>query len=226
MKRLFWFTFDSLLAVLHKTVGRVWRKSVRPHTGTIVEYRRLLRMVFWFHRFDSFGTHCAIGRGLRIWGSVRIRLGERCALFDDVIISGVGDIEIKNRSTIGHNTVLVCRERIEIGSDVMIAGHCYLLDVDHEYESRETPVPDQGLRISPIIIGDDVWIGAHTIILRGVHIGQGAIIGANSVVTKDIPSYAVAAGNPAKVIKFRGIKGLEQSDHLVASGNTRVEVVD
>lgn len=204
MKRLFWSIFDTTLKLLHASLGRLWRKVVRPYNGNLVEYLRLMRMLFWFHRFDSFGTHCAIGGGVRIWGSVRIHMGERCAIFDDAVIVGIGVVKLGNSTSIGQNTVLVARERIEIGSNVMVAGNCYLLDVDHEYDAIDVPVPQQGLRVSPIKIGDDVWVGAHTIILRGVTIGEGAIIGANSVVSKDIPPYAVAVGNPARVVKYRG----------------------
>jgi len=86
----------------------------------------------------------------------------------------------------------------------MIAAFCYLIDVDHEIESREVPIPSQGLRTSPITIGDDVWIGAHCVILRGVTIGKGAVVGANSVVVHDVPEYTVVAGVPARHIKMRG----------------------
>ena len=65
------------------------------------------------------------------------------------------------------------------------------------------PIKEQGYREADIIIEDDVWIGANSVITSGVHVGKGAIIGAGSVVTKNIPSYAIAAGTPAKVIKQR-----------------------
>jgi len=207
MKGLFWSLFDGTLQLLGKTVGRAWRALVRPRSETIVNYLRLFNILFWFHRFDQFGTHCVVGKGVRIWGAVRIFLGNRCALFDDVIISGVGELRIGDDTTIGHNCVLVPRERIEIGRNCMLAAFCYVLDVDHEFDDTDVPIPQQGLRIKPVIIGDDVWVGAHTIILRGVQIGNGAVIGANSVVTRDVPAYAIAAGNPAKVVRYRGNHG-------------------
>jgi acetyltransferase-like isoleucine patch superfamily enzyme len=204
MKRFYWFVLDHLLAGLGKTVGRAWRLIVGPRSAAITEHLRLLRFIFWFHRFERFGTHCAIGKGVRIWGAVRIFIGSYCALFDDVIISGVGTLRIGDGSSIGHNTVIVCRESIDIGDNVMIAAYCYVLDVDHEFDEINVPIPKQGLRIKPVIIGNDVWVGAHTIILRGVKIGEGAVIGANSVITRDVPPYAIVAGNPARIVKWRG----------------------
>lgn len=85
----------------------------------------------------------------------------------------------------------------------MIAGFCYLVDVDHGFGDDSVPIWQQRLLAAPIQVGNDVWIGAQSVILRGVTIGDGAIIGANSVVTKDIPAYSVAVGSPAKVIRLR-----------------------
>lgn len=85
-----------------------------------------------------------------------------------------------------------------MGPDVMI------FTSNHETSRTDTPMRLQGTaKIKPVTIGDDVWIGARVIILPGVTIGQGAILAANAVVTKDVPEYAVVGGNPAKLIKFR-----------------------
>jgi acetyltransferase-like isoleucine patch superfamily enzyme len=202
-KRLFWLAFDGLLFLLWGTLGRLWRRFVRPRSVTFVEVARLLRALRWFHRFDAMGTHCAFGRRVRIWGAVRIFLGERCALFDDVVVAGVGVLRVGDRSTIGAGTTVVCRERVEIGSDVMIASDCFITDCDHEFEARDVPISGQGLRVDPVVIGDDVWVGTQTVILRGVRIGDGAVIGANSFVIRDVPPYTVVAGNPARVVKTR-----------------------
>lgn len=204
VKQLFWWLGDRLLLALNRTFGAVWRATFRPHSGQFEDYKRLLRFFLRFHHFDRFGTHCVMGARVRFWGPVRLFIGSHCAFFDDVIVSGVGEIHIGNRTTIGHNSVLVCRERIEIGDDCMLAAFCYVLDVDHEYENPGKAIPQQGLRIKPVVIGNDVWIGAGAIILRGVTIGDGAVVAANSVVTGDVPAYSIVAGSPAKVIKPRG----------------------
>ena len=90
---------------------------------------------------------------------------------------------------------------VKIGDRVMIASHVAISSLTHNYETDNmcfAPAIDK-----PITINDDVWIGAHSIIMPGVTLGKGAVIGAGSVVTRNIPEYAVAMGVPAKVIKFR-----------------------
>ena len=203
MKRLFWYISDRVLLALNATAGTLWRLTIRPFSGSIEEHRRLLRFFLRFHHFDRFGTHVAMGARVRFFGPVRVFIGSHSALFDDVILSGVGEVHIGDRSTIGHNSVLVSRERIQIGNDCMLAAFCYVLDVDHEFADLEKPIPQQGLRIKPVIVGNDVWVGAGTFILRGVTIGDGAVVAANSVVTEDVPPYTVVAGSPARVIKQR-----------------------
>lgn len=97
---------------------------------------------------------------------------------------------------INTNVTIVCDEKIEIGNKVFISSNVLIRDSDaHKITShphKET---------QPIKISDQVWIGTNVLILKGVHIGEGAIIAAGSVVTKDVPAYSIAAGTPAKVIR-------------------------
>ena len=91
-----------------------------------------------------------------------------------------------------------------IGNDVMMGPDCIIYTRNHRFDDTQKPMCEQGFQEEkPVYIGDDVWIGGRVIILPGVHIGSHVIIGAGSVVTKDIPNWAVAAGNPAVVKKFR-----------------------
>jgi len=92
---------------------------------------------------------------------------------------------------------------VHIGNDVRIGPNCNLLGEDHEYRDRNTPVHRQGRLAKGLEIGDDVWIGANSVILPGVRLGNGAIIGAGSVVTKSVPPFTVAVGNPARPVKER-----------------------
>jgi maltose O-acetyltransferase len=79
-----------------------------------------------------------------------------------------------------------------------------VLTVSHKYDRLDIPMRQQGHnKPEPVIIGDDVWIGTRAIIMPGISVGKGAIIGASSVVTKDVPEYAIVCGNPAKVVKSR-----------------------
>jgi len=98
-----------------------------------------------------------------------------------------------------------CDESITIGNHVRIGGDCLILDTDcHslDYMARRVVKTDrEKTKTKPVVIGDDVMIGARSIILKGVHIGARAVIGAGSVVSQDIPENSIAAGNPCKVIR-------------------------
>lgn len=105
--------------------------------------------------------------------------------------SGVGA-----NSVIGRGTV--------IGDNVMMGPECYIYTRNHAFSRTDIPMREQGMQdFEPVIIGNDVWIGARVIILPGVKIGNGCIIGAGSVVTKDFPDYAIGGGDPARVLKYR-----------------------
>ena len=121
-------------------------------------------------------------------------------------------IEIGDRVGIS-SACLWAKERITIGNDVNIGGDCIIIDNDAHpidyIQRRSLYIKEAGLEAfyskiisSPVEIGDDVWIGARCIILKGVHVGARSIIAAGSVVTKDIPADVIAGGNPCKVIRI------------------------
>ena len=116
-------------------------------------------------------------------------------------ISFSSNISLGDRSSIGDNTYI--NGEVEIGKDVMMAPYCALIASTHNFDQIDIPINKQGETHKKIKIGNDVWIGYGVIILPGVNICDGVIIGAGSVVTKDIPSYAIVGGGPAKIIKFR-----------------------
>ncbi|MBI4947484.1 MAG: acyltransferase [Bacteroidetes bacterium] len=92
---------------------------------------------------------------------------------------------------------------IEIGNNVMVASYVYIASADHGHARLDIPMNQQENICAKITIGDDVWIGAHAIITKGVTVGKGAIIGAGSVVTENVEPYAIVAGVPAKLIRYR-----------------------
>jgi acetyltransferase-like isoleucine patch superfamily enzyme len=104
------------------------------------------------------------------------------------------------------NSAIYCAERIEIGHNVMIGGSCKIWDTDfHPLNATErVQNPNDSYNTRPIVIGNDVFIGGFSIILKGVTIGDGAIIGAGSVVSGKIPANQIWAGNPARFIKEIG----------------------
>lgn len=111
--------------------------------------------------------------------------------------------------TVGKNSLLnmdcnvIALGNIHIGDNVLIAHRCNIISGDHNYKRRDIPIRLQGHSVKDICINDDVWIGCQSIILGGVTIGKGAIIGAGSVVTKNVGENEIWAGNPAKFIKRR-----------------------
>lgn len=116
--------------------------------------------------------------------------------------AGIG-LRIGSRSQLGHN----CRigNDVAIGDDVLMGPDVVVMTSSHAFDSLEIPINQQGaLPIRPVIIGNDVWIRTRAIIMPGITIGHGAVIGAGSVVTKDVPPLAVVGGAPARTIRFRG----------------------
>ncbi len=122
----------------------------------------------------SIGDYCFVGPGTRIWSVRKITIGNRVLISHNVNI----------QDNISHP--LDSKARHEDYKHIRLTG--YQQEVDFKAEE--------------IVIGDDVWIGFNAIIRKGVTIGQGAIVGAGSVVTKDVPPYAIVVGNPAQVIKY------------------------
>ena len=135
--------------------------------------------------------------------SLRIKLKTNSLIKNDVLIQGSGLFELGKYSYIGSYSVIGVNEKIQIGDNVMIADHFSARDTDHNFANVNIPMKNQGYSTHPIAIEDDVWIGHGVIVTSGVKIGKGSVIAAGSVVTKDILSYSIAGGVPAKVIKTR-----------------------
>jgi maltose O-acetyltransferase len=110
-------------------------------------------------------------------------------------------IKVGNNSGIGVNANI--RGPLEIGDDVMMGPDVIIVTTNHNFTDISKPMRLQGYKCAPVKIGNDVWIGSRAIILPGVIIGNGVIVGAGAVVTKDLPDFAIAAGNPAKILRFR-----------------------
>ena len=112
-------------------------------------------------------------------------------------------LTVGNDVYIGRNTNIAVYAPVVIGAWTMIAPYCHINSCNHAMGRRDIPMRRQGLITAPIIIGEDVWIGTHVVVLAGVKIGQGAVVGAGSIVTKDVPAYEIWAGAPARYIKTR-----------------------
>jgi len=146
--------------------------------------------------------------------STTIDIGKYFTIISDPKCNTFGIIQPVTIIAHGHNTTIkigdnvgisgstiTALKRIEIGNNVLVGSGCIITDNDAHSINFEERIIDAGLKPNPVVIGDNVFIGARTLILKGVHIGNNAVIGAGSVVTKDIAPFEIVAGNPAKLIK-------------------------
>lgn len=137
----------------------------------------------------SLGSGSCIDKGCVIYcPGAPMNIGKRCYLNRNVRLGSIG------------NAPLV------LGNDVMIGPNVVMDTSRHNMERTDIPMKDQGLSYAPIIVGDDVWIGANAVILCGVTLGRGCVVGAGSVVTRDVEPYAVVVGAPAGVLRRRSSK--------------------
>lgn len=141
----------------------------------------------------------------RQWEDIRLQKG--VGLDHGVVLLSSGarkaDKLVMGRDCyVNRYTIFDAHEHIEVGARAMFGPHCYITDADHSFEAGRA-VMDQPMRSAPVIIGDEAWLGAHVVVLPGVRIGRGAVIGANSIVSKNIPDNAIAVGAPARVVRMR-----------------------
>ncbi len=155
---------------------------------------------------------CNVGRGVALFANTsierypgRVSLGDYAILKSGATICACNSdatIKIGERTTIGNYTFIFASMDIEVGKDCLIAPFCYLVDSNHGTD-KEHNINGQPLRSEAISIEDDVWLGARAIVLPGCRVGRGAVVAAGSVVTRDVPAYAIVGGSPARLIKWR-----------------------
>ena len=138
----------------------------------------------------SLRPNVCIGKQARIEGVFAYN-GKR---FSPVIEFGEG-------CTVEQGLHLTCANRVSIGQNTAIAAYVTISDIHHPYENVDIPIEKQDIEVSEVVIGDDCKLYNGVVITPGVHIGKHVTIGANAVVTKDIPDYCVAVGAPARIIK-------------------------
>ncbi|WP_207532697.1 acyltransferase [Desertivirga arenae] len=147
---------------------------------------------------------CCLSRGFLNGRKGHIIINRRSELSKGVVLNAYGgNIKIGRNTFLGEYTIIYGHGKVTIGENVLIAMHTCIVSSNHTVPNRELIIRSQPDILLPVTIGDDVWIGANCSILGGINIGRGAIIGAGSVVTRDVPEFAIVVGNPAKVIKYR-----------------------
>jgi len=169
-----------------------------------------LRYAVYRRRFKSCGNNIHISHSVFFKGFENIEIGDDIWLgpYNSIFAeSNIGEAKIKigNHISLNSNVMINAdvKGEIIIEDNVLIGPNVVIRASGHRYEDIDMPIRKQGHHKGRIIIKEDVWIGANVVILPNVTIGQGAVIGAGAVVTKDVESYSIVAGVPAKKIKSR-----------------------
>jgi acetyltransferase-like isoleucine patch superfamily enzyme len=166
-------------------------------------WRRLLTAAGWRWRTEGlvfFGKHLQ----LQVSKRAELRFGRLCWIGDGTKVRcHEGLVEIGAKTVFGQECTISAYKHVRIGEQCVIADRAMFIDFDHGVTEVERPIRQQGIYMRETIVGSNVWIGYGACILRGVRVGDNAIIGTNSVVTRDIPANAVVGGVPAKVIRMR-----------------------
>ena len=151
------------------------------------------------------GKNVYIGKHCNLKGKHHITLEDSVTVrpYAQIWSGGGGTVRIGRGSEIGERCRVSIANSLEIGEKVLLSPNVYITDCDHEYRNIDVPVIDQGIvqKGQKISIGDGSYIGINAVIVGNVKIGKHCVIGANSVVTRDVPDYCVAVGGPVRVIK-------------------------
>jgi acetyltransferase-like isoleucine patch superfamily enzyme len=176
------------------------------------KYGRLLVRYLWRRLFTRAGWRWQtsglvfFGRGLalQIGRKGTIRFGRFVWIGDGTKIRcHEGVVEIGDKTVFGQECTISAYQRVRIGAQCVIADRAMFIDFDHGTAEVERPIRVQGIYKRDTVVGSNVWIGYGACVLRGVRVGDNAIIGTNAVVTRDVPANAVVGGVPAKVLRMR-----------------------
>jgi acetyltransferase-like isoleucine patch superfamily enzyme len=160
---------------------------------------------FALEDFRAVGPDCVFEAGVLVFHPENVSLGRNVYVGHQSILKGYhrNELVIGDESWIGQQVFMHAAGGIRIGARVGIGPGVKILTSQHREAGREIPVLFSPIDAAPVAIDDDADLGIGVIVLPGVHVGQGAVIGAGSVVTRDVPAYAVVAGVPARVLRHR-----------------------
>jgi len=181
-----WETWQFAAAITSNTERG--RKFARFGTGSLIAFPWVTIYNEHYIEIGSdtmIGPYCALSAGMMP--------GQEC------VTSPV--VRIGDRCLIGRGSGVVGHLAVDIGNDVWTGHHVYITDQNHGYEDVTKPISRQSQPERPVRIGDGSWLGTGTVVLPGASIGRNVAVGANSVVTGELPDYSVAVGAPARVIK-------------------------
>lgn len=136
------------------------------------------------------------------------RAGKNISIEYPICIRGKNHIELGNDVGIGNYVHIWGSGGVKIGNNVLIAAHVTISTLSHDYTHEN--MNKAPIVAKPINIKDGVWIASNTVILPGVTLGEGSVVGAGAVVTKDVPPYAIVVGSPAKILKYRNVNNINK----------------
>jgi len=166
-------------------------------------------VALWKHRLYALGSRTILSSPLYCNNPGSVSIGSSVFLSSQFILADlkIGEGRLP-KIAIGDGCMIMYRfqcnaaESVRIGRNVLIASNVLITDSDHVVEPGGLPVTRNGkLVTSPVVVEDNCWIGQNAVILKGVVIGHDSIVGANSVVTRDVPPLSVSAGNPSRIIR-------------------------
>jgi acetyltransferase-like isoleucine patch superfamily enzyme len=182
--------------------ARLWLQKWRWYERNSLPWNRA--QIHWeLMRREAFARWPLHGNVLESLRDGRLEIGPHTLLEPGVWITAPDPARIRIGSGVFLNlgVMVAAFELVEIGSHCMLANGCFVTDANHRFDDPGKPVPWQGFTTKgPTRLGDNVWCGANVVITSGVSVGERCVIGANSVVTGDLPSFSIAAGAPARVV--------------------------
>jgi acetyltransferase-like isoleucine patch superfamily enzyme len=186
-------------------------RKAEHYLRLIGKLRPKIYTIFLSPLFYSIGSHVTISPPFRYANLSQVELGHHVVIHRDAWVQAVGSHEadrsprliLKDNVSIGMGATISAAKKIIFEEGVFTARNIYVSDHGHAFRDVSIPIKSQGIGdIAEVKIGKDSWLGQNCVILPGVTIGRHCVIGANSVVNRDIPDYAVAAGAPAQIIRI------------------------
>ncbi|RYU93726.1 acyltransferase [Emticicia agri] len=189
---------------------------------TLKKIKNYIRKLIFYNKYNKVKTNGEVVfynstqiKNFQL-SKVKISIGNKTHIRGELQVFRFGGIiKIGERCFVGENSRIWSSSSVSIGNDVLISHNVHIVDTNaHELNHLERadgffkiitvghPIDKPNINDAPIILGDFVWINFNSIILKGVTVGEGAIIAAGSVVTRDVPPFTLVGGNPAKIIKY------------------------
>ncbi len=182
---------------------KLYLQKWRWYERNSIPWRRA-RIHLAMMRAEAFIRRPVQGNVLEALDDGRLVIGKHTLLEPNcwITIAETGRVTIGEGCFLNMGTMVACMDEVTIGDHTMFANHCFVSDSSHRYDDRSMPVTWQGFTTKgPTRIGSNCWFGVNCVVTTGVTVGERSVIGANSVVTTDLPPRVIAAGAPARVIR-------------------------